>query len=65
MIVVSGSPAARCDAQAPIMLMRIPAYAHSLRRGTPGVRRAAAARRFAVPRIVAKYGGYPRSIIAG
>jgi hypothetical protein len=43
MMSVGGSPAPRCEAHAPIMLMRIPAYAHSLRPESPGVTKAAAA----------------------
>ena len=56
MWLTSSPPTAR-DAAAPVMLKKIPAYAHSLRRGSRGASKAIPASTSQIPRILAKYTG--------
>src|SRR5438094_6037716 len=56
-ILPTSSPLATLDAAAPVILMKVPAYAHSLSRGKPGTSKAIAPSGFHTPRILSKYAG--------
>jgi hypothetical protein len=56
------SPFAACDAAAPVISKKAPAYAHSLSRAKRGASKAMVASSFQKPRMVRRYTGYPRCV---